>query len=162
MSPYETRLINCLPVASRNPNERSNTKLEFEARSQQAVTALGRSAKKSMRYIILIALTLISAGCATPRPETTPPTIGGQAIPDNNVIIDFTKRYDIHWRKGEEAGVFRNSKIIGYTGDTVKDSSGSFSKGYSNFGSWLVIDPAEGGQVYLPQSMVTFFQLSSR
>lgn len=115
-----------------------------------------------MKYIALISLSFTSISCSTFYPKAAPPKMGGQEIPDKNITMDFTQRYDIHWKRGEETGIFRKTKIVGYTGDTVKDFLGSYSKSYSSFGSWLVIEPAGQGRIYLPQGMVSYLQQSPR
>jgi len=100
----------------------------------------------------------LCCSCATKPPVTHPPEIGGQTVPENNIVIDFRKSYNVYWRNGESVGVIPNARIIGYTGETARDVSGSYSKRYSTFGSWLVIEPCGAGRIYMPQGMVAYLQ----
>ncbi len=110
--------------------------------------------------MLLVLGTILLCSCATQSPVQRPPEIGGQIVPDNNVVIDFRKSYNVFWRDGDTIAMIPNAKIIGYTGDTARDTTGSYTRKYSSFGSWLVIDPKGTGRIFMPHGMIAYLQES--
>lgn len=87
------------------------------------------------------------------------PQVGGQDVPKANFTIDFDKRYNIVCSQYQGAShTYENVKIIGYTGNEVKESSGLMSKGYSYFSHWLVAERIDGRKIYLPMNNITILE----
>jgi len=90
----------------------------------------------------------------SPSPDRVP-QLGGQEIPGQHYIIDFSKQYDVFcsdW--GDEGRRYEKVKILGYTGEAVKEESGSVSKSYGHFSRWLVLEPLDKKKVYIPMSSI--------
>jgi len=75
----------------------------------------------------------------SPSPDRVP-QLGGQEIPGQHYIIEG-RRYE-------------KVKILGYTGEAVKEESGSVSKSYGHFSRWLVLEPLDKKKVYIPMSSI--------
>ncbi|HCN75572.1 MAG TPA: hypothetical protein DIT13_00075 [Verrucomicrobiales bacterium] len=106
-------------------------------------------------------LTLL-ASCSAPAPQK-PPQVAGQPVPDRNVVLDFTKRYNLEYREGDETRKIQNCRIQGYTGEAVRDATGALSKSYyGDFGRWLVLELADGRLACLPGSRVSYLEESRR
>lgn len=104
----------------------------------------------------LIVLTTLLSGCAS---YDRPPALAGQPVPNQNVVLDFTKRYDVTCRDGQTTRAYTDCRILGYTGETVRDAYGSDSKGYyPQFGRWLALELADGRRVFLPPGSVIFLE----
>src|SRR5690348_15440472 len=72
--------------------------------------------------ILVASVTALARSSATPHP----PIVAGQTAPTKVVPIDFGKRYDLHCAlRTDQLTVYRNCKIIGFTGQDGKDSSSS-------------------------------------
>ena len=105
---------------------------------------------------------------STPVPPR-PPELGGQRVPATIFEIRFDRRYDLHasMDRGEPA-LFRDCKILGFTGEgedagSSRAGSGGFSSGsYSSreryFEHWLVLELADGRLAYIPPSAVKYIE----
>jgi hypothetical protein len=102
---------------------------------------------------------LLLCGCISPPPEK-PPIVGGQEVPNQNIIIDFTKRYDLVCRLGETARTYNNCRILGYTGDKIRDAEGRLTSGFfhSGFGRWLALEMPDGRRAFVPSGSITFLE----
>jgi hypothetical protein len=91
------------------------------------------------------------------RPDRAP-TIAGQEVPKENFTIDFSRRYNLILSayKGEKN--YENVKILGYTGETVRESSGSLSSSYERFRRWLVVELPDRRRVYLSESSISLIE----
>jgi hypothetical protein len=91
------------------------------------------------------------------RETPVPPTIAGQQA-SRFVSIDFDKRYDIvtRPRSGGEPVVFRRCKILGLTGEDVREVGRWSSAGlvYGWMHRWLALELEDGRAVYLPTDSV--------
>jgi hypothetical protein len=113
--------------------------------------------------ITLLATAALLSGCAATPSHDQPPTIAGQPVPNQNIVLDFSKRYDLVCRDGQNTQTNTNCRILGYTGETVRDASGIISREYSGqFGRWLVIELSDGRQACLPSGAVTFLVESKK
>ena len=97
------------------------------------------------------------AGCATTQPDR-PPELAGQPVPNQNIVIDFTKRYNLVCNDGQNSKTYQACRILGYTGDTVREADGSLSKTYSQFGRWLAIQLPGGRRVFLSPSSIRYLE----
>ena len=86
------------------------------------------------------------------------PTIAGQEVPKENYIIDFSRRYNLILSDHKGDKTYENVKILGYTGKTVRESSGSLSSGYDHFGRWLAVELPDRRRVYLSQSSISYIE----
>ena len=91
------------------------------------------------------------------RPER-PPTIAGQEVPKENYIIDFSRRYNLILSDYKGNRTYENVKILGYTGKTVRESSGSLSSSYDHFGRWLAVELPDKRRVYLSESSISYIE----
>jgi hypothetical protein len=74
-------------------------------------------------------------------------------------MIDFTKRYNvICYDYGKSERVYKNVKLLGYTGKHVKERGGFISKGYDRFNRWLVLETSEKRRVYLSESKIEYLE----
>ncbi len=103
-----------------------------------------------------IVVVLFIRACSPQRPVA--PELAGQAIPRTRFVIDFNKRYNVICSAYQGARSYDDVKIVGYTGAEVRESSGEFSKGYSYFNHWLVIEQRGGTKVYLFMGIVNFLE----
>jgi hypothetical protein len=109
-------------------------------------------------YFVLLIVTGLLCGCASPQRDR-PPTIAGQTVPNENVVLDFTKRYDLVCRDGQSSRTYSGCRILGYTGETVRDADGSYSKSYyGHFGRWLVVELSDGRRVFMSPSSIAFLE----
>ena len=95
--------------------------------------------------------------CVSSGPERAP-TLGGQEVPNENFVIDFSRRYRIILSDAKGSPAYENAKILGYTGETVRESSGRLSKGYGHFGRWLVIELPDRRRVYLSPGHISYIE----
>lgn len=95
--------------------------------------------------------------CFSHQPERAP-ELGGQEVPKEKFVIDFSRHYNIILSDYRSQSKYENGKILGYTGETVRESSGITSKGYGNFSHWLVIELADGRRVYLSPGNVSYLE----
>jgi hypothetical protein len=80
------------------------------------------------------------------------PVVAGQQVPQTVHTIDFAKRYDLVIRGyGGEGFVYRNCRIVGFTGGR-QEASGSDS--YQGWNRWIVLELADGRLAYIPPSNV--------
>jgi hypothetical protein len=96
--------------------------------------------------------------CMFSGPEQAP-MLGGQEVPKENFLIDFSRRYNVvvtDYNKGSRT--YENAKILGYTGETVRESSGGYSKGYGHFGRWLVIELPDRRRAYLSPGNIAYLE----
>ena len=108
------------------------------------------------------AVLLFLCGCISPPPER-PPEIAGQEIPSQNIIIDFTKRYDVICTSGQDTRAYTNCRILGYTGDKIRDAEGKLTSAYSgSFGRWAVLEMQDGRRAFVPFGRITFLEEARR
>lgn len=100
---------------------------------------------------------LLLASCATTSPDH-PPELAGQPVPNENIVIDFSKRYNLICRDGQTSRIYQACRILGYTGDTVRDADGSLSKSYGHFGRWLAVQLPTGRRVFLSPGSIGFLE----
>jgi hypothetical protein len=114
-------------------------------------------------FIRLVPVAALLCGCASPDRDQ-PPTVAGQPVPNQNVLLDFSKRYDLVCRDGtSEARTYADCRILGYTGETVRDHAGLLSKDYyGSFGRWLVVELPDGRRACLPPGSVLFLEETKR
>ena len=86
------------------------------------------------------------------------PEIGGQEVPKQSFIIDFSRRYHITLSDYRSTRTYSNAKIMGYTGETNRDASGGLSKDYRHFGQWLVIELPDRRRVYFPPTSIAHLE----
>lgn len=130
---------------------------------------------------ILVGLPLIALFVYAVAPSTTPvaprpPELGGQKVPAKLYEIRFDRRYDLFCSfYREEPTVYRNCKILGFTGreeDSAQTGRGPGSGGYSGssgsasydakyFDHWLVLELADGRQAYIPANAVKYIEQAS-
>ena len=107
---------------------------------------------------LLITVGMLAGGCATTPPDR-PPDIAGQPVPNQNIVLDFSKRYDLVCRDGQSSRTYANCKILGYTGESVRDAAGLMSTAYGgHFGRWLVVELTDGRLACLPPGSITFLE----
>ncbi len=96
-----------------------------------------------------------------------PPELGGQRVPDRLYEIPFDRQYDVSCTFfGEEPTVFRNCKILSFTGGGEKSggkehsfSAAGFSTPYERyFTHWLVLKLADGRLAYIPTTAVKYIE----
>jgi len=112
---------------------------------------------------LLATAMLFLCGCVS-SPTEKPPIVGGQEIPNRNVIIDFTKRYDLVCRHGETGRTYNNCRILGYTGDKIRDAEGNLiaSFAYGGFGRWLALEMPDGRRAFVPSGSIAFLEEANR
>jgi hypothetical protein len=79
-------------------------------------------------------------------------------VPKENYIIDFSRRYNLILSGYKGDKTYENVKILGYTGKTVRESSGSLSSSYDRFGRWLAVELPDRRRVYLSESSISFIE----
>ena len=106
----------------------------------------------------LVALSKIG-GCGADRP----PTIAGQAVPEQRYQVDFSKRYDLIVDSYRSERVIENCLIKGLTEKADSDSSGGLSRisKYRCFDEWLVVELLDKRLAYLPQRSVRIIEETS-
>ena len=82
------------------------------------------------------------------RLKDNPPQIAGQIVPEDNFIIDFSKRYNVYCKGGINK-YYKNVKILGYTGRKVKTRKDFLSENYTHFNRWLVLEQLDNRKIYL-------------
>jgi hypothetical protein len=111
-----------------------------------------------MKTPFLTALSgLLLTSCSTPAP-VRPPEIAGQAVPDKNIVIDFTKRYNLVCEDAGSSRTYSSCRVLGYTGDTVRDADGSMKSNYGHFGRWLAVQLPGGRRVFMSPSSIQFLE----
>lgn len=100
---------------------------------------------------------LMLAGCATTTHDR-PPELAGQPVPNQNIVIDFTKRYNLVCQDGQTSRTYQACRVLGYTGDTVREADGTLSKTYGQFGRWLAVQLPGGRRVFLSPSSIRFME----
>jgi hypothetical protein len=113
--------------------------------------------QNSKLALLILAIALVT-GCAT-TPWDKPPDIAGQPVPNQNIVLDFSKRYDLICRDSQTTRTYANCKILGYTGESVRDAQGIMSTVYGgHFGRWLVVELTDGRLGCLPPSSIMFLE----
>ena len=122
----------------------------------------------------LLFLALIINGVAsqsTPK-APRPPELGGQQVPDKVYEIQFDQHYDLFCSfYPEEPTIYRNCKILGFTGGRTTPSRASGSGGISGFSGsgsasyyteyfdhWLVLEMADGRLAYIPPHAIKYIE----
>lgn len=100
---------------------------------------------------------LLLASCVSP-PTDRPPELAGQLVPNENIVIDFAKRYHLVCQDGQTSRTYQACRILGYTGDTVREADGSMSKSYGHFGRWLAVQLPAGRRVFLSPGSIRFLE----
>lgn len=113
--------------------------------------------------LLVPAMLLILCGCIS-SPQEKPPVVGGQEVPNQNIIIDFTKRYDLVCHHGETARTYSNCRILGYTGDKIRDPEGNISPAFfwGSFGRWLALELPDGRRAFVPSGSIAFLEEAKR
>src|SRR3954467_15221862 len=124
---------------------------------------LGGGMVAGLLFVVLLFYGIASQSApSAPRP----PELGGQQVPDKVHEIRFDRHYDLHCSfYREEPMIFRNCKIIGFTGrgeESTRSNRGSGSGGFSvlsgsgsasyhteYFDHWLVLELADGRLAYI-------------
>ncbi len=143
------------------------------------------SSRRILIGSVLAALTIIFFGVFTyaialqfTPPRVRPPELGGQKVPAKLFEVRFDQRYDIFCSFYEkEATVYRNCKILGFTGNDEESEaaareSGSGSLGFSSaslsdyypvryFHHWLVLELSDGRLAYIPPNAVKYMEQAS-
>src|SRR5262245_29501545 len=111
-------------------SERPNpTAIQSDSPAKRPAPPVGR--RVSLRLVLVLAAVALLAVVGTgvgiiaslprrPPPQTSPPSIAGQTVPDVQCEIDFTKRYDVYcvFESGDrekKPTIFHNCKILGFT-----------------------------------------------
>lgn len=114
-------------------------------------------------FIITGTAWLLSSCITGPPDRDKPPEVAGQAVPDENIVLDFTRRFNLVCRDGSGSLKVSNCRILGYTGESVRDASGTVSKRYyGHFGRWLVVELADGRRACLPPGSISYLEESPR
>ena len=89
------------------------------------------------------------------------PEIAGQPVPFTNIVIDFSKTYDIICQEySSKERIYKNVTVLGYTGERVKENSGSFSSNYEYFSRWLALELPDKRRIYLPARKIEYLEES--
>ena len=111
-----------------------------------------------MKAFLLTALSgLLLSSCSTPVADR-PHELAGQAVPNENIIIDFTKRYNLVCDDGNASRTYQSCRVLGYTGDTVREADGSMKANYGHFGRWLVVQLPGGRRVFMSPGSIRFLE----
>jgi hypothetical protein len=115
---------------------------------------------------------------AVPRTAPRPPELGGQQVPAKVYEIRFDQKYDLFCSfYREEPTIYRNCKILGFTGRgeesggssrasgsagfVFSSGSGSASNYREYFDHWLVLELADGRLAYIPPDAVKYIEQAS-
>lgn len=117
----------------------------------------------ALSVIFFLAGYVVASAAGTKRPDTAPPPdIGGQPAPNVPLQIDFNKRYDAHCSLiVQGATVFKNVKIVGFTGSKEKQVNTEYSLSSSRekyFEQWLVLEMPDKRLVYIPPSALKYLE----
>jgi hypothetical protein len=104
---------------------------------------------------------LLLASCSTTPVADSPPELAGQAVPNENIVLDFTKRYNLVCSDGDTSKTYQSCRVLGYTGDTVREADGSMKANYGHFGRWLVVQLRGGRRVFMSPSSIRFLEEAS-
>lgn len=91
------------------------------------------------------------------RAQDFAPQIAGQTVPEDNFIIDFSKRYNVYC-KGENEEYYKNVKILGYTGKKVRTGKDFLSESYEHFNRWLVLEQLDNRKIFLNVYNITVLE----
>lgn len=106
---------------------------------------------------------LLSSCASVPSSRDKPPQIAGQTVPAENIVLDFTRRFNLVCRDGSDCLRVSNCRILGYTGEVVRDTSGMVSGKYAgHFGRWLVVELADGRRACLQPGSITYLEEAAR
>jgi hypothetical protein len=116
---------------------------------------------KASLITLTVTVALLSGCVSSPPNRDQPPSVAGQPAPNQNIVLDFSKRYDLVCRDAQSTRTLPGCRILGYTGESVRDSSGIISKEYyGHFGRWLVVELSDGRRACLPPASITYLEES--
>jgi hypothetical protein len=127
---------------------------------------------------LAIAGLLYKLGRESSSPKPHPPELGGQKVPDTIFEIRFDVPYDLFCSfYSEERTIYRNCKILGFTGrgeESARSGRSSGSSGFSGlsgsgsgyysqqyFDHWLVLKLEDGRLAYIPPGAVKYIEEAS-
>ncbi len=93
-----------------------------------------------------------------------PPKLAGQAVPRQAFKIDFQRRYHFYLNTGfgqvpaQGGDVYRNCRIVGFTGAPSDESVSNSSYYTDSFGAWLVVELPDRRLAYLQPSEIRAFE----
>lgn len=131
-----------------------------------------------LAVLILSLLFYVAVPSRKPPVTPRPPELGGQQVPARVYEIRFDQKYDLFCSfYQEEPTIYRNCKILGFTGRGEEPgssgrasgsggfafSSGSGSGSYRTeyFDHWLVLELADGRLAYVPPNAVRYIEQAS-
>lgn len=115
-------------------------------------------------FIPAAGLAWLLSGCVSgSSSQDEPPQIAGQTVPDENIVLDFARRFNLVCRDGSSSLRVTNCRILGYTGESVRDASGSVSGKYAgHFGRWLVVELADGRRACMDPGSIRYLEEAAR
>lgn len=145
------------------------------------MSRLGRSLIAGGLLACLFLLTALFFASASRRAPATsrPPELAGQQVPARVYEIRFDQKCDLYCAFfRDEPTVYRNCKVLGFTGREEGStraergspssgfafSSGSWSGSYSGrryFDHWLVVELSDGRLAYVPPTAVRYIEEAS-
>ena len=106
---------------------------------------------------------LLSSCVGASSSRDNPPQVAGQTVPAENIVLDFTRRFNLVCRQGSDSLRVSNCRILGYTGEAVRDAAGAVSSKYAgHFGRWLVVELADGRRACLEPGSITYLEEAAR
>ncbi|MGP0062915.1 MAG: hypothetical protein ACLQGP_04835 [Isosphaeraceae bacterium] len=127
--------------------------------------------------VLLLAIGVLMRWRGSRAAGPRPPELGGQRVPDAVFDIRFDRQYDLFCSFfGDEPTVYRNCKILGFTGreepsEGVGTSGFGVFSGPSGSGSaysyreffdhWLVLKLEDGRLAYVPPGSVKYIEEAS-
>jgi hypothetical protein len=85
------------------------------------------------------------------------PTVAGQQVPPDRVSLNFTNRFTFYCDSSAPHRVFRECKIIGFSGET-SGRGPSISSGYVYFDNWVVLENADGHRFYVRPGDIQYIE----
>ena len=118
----------------------------------------------------LVAISLIYGLGSQAAPH--PPQPGGQKVTDTVYKIRFDRQYDLFCSFYKEPTIYRNCRILGFTGRGKGLAGSGLASGGSSFGSvsmsapsdaedfdhWLVLKLADGRLAYIPPGAIKYIE----
>lgn len=130
-----------------------------------------------LAVLILSLLFYVAVPSRKPPVTPRPPELGGQQVPARVYEIRFDQKYDLFCSfYQEEPTIYRNCKILGFTGRgdgsagsgrdagvggfVLSSGSGSGSSSYDRefFDHWLVLELPDGRMAYIPPNAVRYIE----
>ena len=113
-----------------------------------------------MAFVLLGGLFLLMGKWLAPPKEPAAPALAGQTVPAQLFKIDFTKRYDLICSgSGNGALVYRNCRILGFTGGGVQAARPQYySDDTDTFDKWVVLELPDLRHAFLPPSQIEAFE----